>query len=366
MSWQEPAPGEREAGERSWDVVREAYHERIPVPGRRDWRPVVAVAVGAVLLAAAFTPPGHAVLGSIRDAVRGEQNAKPALFSLPVARSRLLVNTAGGVWVVQSDGSKRLLSGYREAAWSPHGLYLAALHGHELRALEPDGSVHWSIARAGVASPRWSNEGTGDERIAYFAGSMLRIVGGDGRGDRVLARRVARVVPAWRPRTHVLAYVNGAGSVVVRSADSGAVQWTRSVDRPPRALEWSGDGRLLLVRSVNSLELFGYRGTAPVTLPLAGAGPVVDAAFRSLTHEVTFIQRSANESVVVTGDRQLFRGAGAITKIAWSPDGRWLLLDWPSANQWLFVRGSVHRLRAVSNIRANFGEEPSLAGWCCP
>ena len=29
--WQEPAPGEREAADRSWQVVRSAYEERIPV-----------------------------------------------------------------------------------------------------------------------------------------------------------------------------------------------------------------------------------------------------------------------------------------------------------------------------------------------
>lgn len=361
MSWQEPAPGEREAGERSWDVVREAYDERIRLPRRRDWRPVVAVAVGTVVLAAAFTPPGMAVLDSIRDAVRGAENAKPALFSLP-ASGRLLVNSTEGAWVVQPDGSKRLLSGYREASWSPRGLFLAALHGHELRALEPDGDVHWSIARAGLASPRWSNKGTGDERIAYFAGSTLRVIGGDGRGDRVLARSVARIPPAWRPRTHVVAYASSGGNVVVRSADSGAVLWSRSVGERPDELEWSGDGRALLVRAPRSVTVFRHTGSGRVT----SAERVVAAAFRPLSHEVTVIRRTPTESVVVSGGRQIFRGAGAITEAVWSPDARWLLLDWTSANQWLFVRGPARRLRAVSNIRASFGEEPSLAGWCCP
>ena len=36
----------------------------------------------------------------------------------------------------------------------------------------------------------------------------------------------------------------------------------------------------------------------------------------------------------------------------WSPNGRWLLLDWPSADQWLFVSGS--HVRAVSNIEQEF------------
>src|SRR5205823_7269551 len=104
-----------------------------------------------------FSTPGRAVLGSLKDAVRGEKNAKPALFSLPTS-GQLLVASDRGVWVVQSDGSKRLLRRYRDPSWSPHGIYLAALRGHELRALEPDGAVHWSLARPGrLASPRWSD-----------------------------------------------------------------------------------------------------------------------------------------------------------------------------------------------------------------
>src|SRR3954447_6450598 len=227
--WQTPVRGERESEERSWQVVRAAYHERAPSPQQRRWRPAfVAVSiagVAALLVAGILSPTGQAVFGSLSDAVRGEKNAKSALVALPTKGSRLLVNSAEGAWVVQSDGSKRLLEGYRDASWSPHGLYLAAVHGDELRALEPDGDVHWSIGRTGLATPRWSNEGHGDERVAYLAGTTLRVVGGDGRGDHAFDRHVAPVVPAWRPRTHVLAYVDKERRLVVRSADSGATQW---------------------------------------------------------------------------------------------------------------------------------------------
>jgi len=90
---------------------------------------------------------------------------------------------------------------------------------------------------------------------------------------------------------------------------------------------------------------------------------------------VAFVQRTARQSVVwlsrnveadATSVRRLFAGAGAVKGLAWSPDARWLLLDWVSANQWLFVRGPVRRLRAVSNIRAAFGPDAALGSWCCP
>ena len=94
--WDDPAPGEREAADRSWDVVRDAYEERIQratetrLASDRDCRRRRCRLAGAV------TPAGHAVFGSLRDAVRGERNAAPALFSLPTPHSRLLVNSADG------------------------------------------------------------------------------------------------------------------------------------------------------------------------------------------------------------------------------------------------------------------------------
>jgi len=47
--WRDPAPDERAAQERSWEVVRHAYEERLPAPRKRDWRPIVAVAIGVVV-----------------------------------------------------------------------------------------------------------------------------------------------------------------------------------------------------------------------------------------------------------------------------------------------------------------------------
>jgi hypothetical protein len=374
--WHDPAPGEHEAGERAWDVVRRAYEERLPAPRRRRRRPLLAVAAGVAILAAALSPPGLAVWGSLRDAVRGSTSAKPALFSLPVPRSRLLVNSAEGAWVVQNDGSKRLLDGYREASWSPHGLYLAAVHGDEVRALEPNGDIHWSIGRAGAASPQWSDKGNGDERVAYLAGATLRVVGGDGRGDRALARHVAAVTPAWQPRTHVVAYVTGGGRVVVRDVDSGALRWTAAPPQRPQGLEWSGDGRYLLARGASSLTVYGAGGT-PRLMPLGpGAGPVVDAAFQPGSDAVAFVQHAGNRSVVWfyprlrpdgTSARRVISVAGVFDRIAWSPDARWLLLSWNSADEWLFIRSAaVRKVVPVAGIADAFGPAAVPAGWCCP
>jgi hypothetical protein len=368
--WREPAPGEREAGERSWEVVQAAFAEREPVAKRRSAKPFVAVAIAAAVVAAALSPPGLAVLDSIRDAVRGEENAKPALFSLPSARTRLLVNSAQGAWVVQSDGSKRLLAGYREAVWSPHGLFIAAVHGHELRAIEPNGEIHWSVGRPGeIRTPRWSFDGF---RIAYFAGGALRVVNGDGTRDHALGRAARPGVAAWQPNTHALAYVNRAGNIEVANVDRPnrfAVIRTRLA---PRQLHWTSDGRSLVAVGVNTVAVFRQRGGQLMRLN-RGAARLVAASVSYDGKRVAFVEtQRGRSSLQLTGAagglvREIFRGAGNFSNVLWAPDDRWLLLDWGSADQWLFIRSvAVKKIVAVSNIRANFGPEASLAGWCCP
>ena len=380
MRWDVPAPGEREAGSRTWEVVRAAWAEqpRRTQPGSsRRWA-LLAVAAGAVVVAAALSSPGRAVLRSLQHAVRGEKNAKPALYSLPTGGALLVVSDRGA-WVVQRDGSKRLLRGYRDASWSPHGVYLAAVHGNELRALEPDGALHWSIARPGrLAAPRWSDATPPCCRIAYLAGRTLRVVNGDGTDDHLLAARVARVAPAWRPHTHVLAYVDRSGAVHVVEADSGRLLRTIRAAQRPTALQWSSDGRTLLVRGPHTLELFGpgRRHLEPLG---PGAEQVIDAALSPNGRDVAFIQQAPirdGTRSFLWRDAQLgpdhvratavFAGAGRFADVEWSPDGRWLLLNWPSADQWLFIRSAtVRKVRAVSNIRSSFGPNARLAGWCC-
>src|SRR5947207_1258904 len=51
-----------------------------------------------------------------------------------------------------------------------------------------------------------------DTRILYFARGHLRIVGGDGRGDRSLALEIAALV-AWRPDVLEFAEVSRLGGV---------------------------------------------------------------------------------------------------------------------------------------------------------
>jgi hypothetical protein len=137
-------------------VVRSAFAEYEPPPAAR--RPLglvagIATVAVVVLIVAAVSPAGRALVRSVRSAV-GIEHAEPALVALPAA-GRLLVDSDAGSWIVQADGSKRLLGRYAAASWSPHGLFEVVARGHELAALDPKGNVRWSIERDGlVRDPR--------------------------------------------------------------------------------------------------------------------------------------------------------------------------------------------------------------------
>ena len=310
-------PEDTEARERSWRVLETAFHEREPVEQRRKMvRPVLVTAVVAALLAAVLSPPGRAVLDEIRETV-GVERAQPALFSLP-APGRLLVTSDAGVWVVREDGSKRLLGPYREASWSPFGRFVVAAHENELAALEPDGEVRWTLARPGVRSPQWAGTET-DTRIAYVDDTGLRVVAGDGTDDRLLVPGY-RGPLAWRPGSgFVLAYADRPGCVTLYDVAAG------------RVVARSDPGR---VEAGTPLGVVRRRGAA---------------------------------SELVSGGRVAFRTPGRLAGVSASPDGRWLMVGWPAADQWVFVRTDGSGLRAVANVSGQFRSRsfPHVEGWCC-
>ena len=267
-------PDELEAQRRTWSVVRGAYAEREPAPrqGRR-LRLLVAFAVLAALVAAALSPPGRSVGGWIRDRVAGEEATEPALVRLPSA-GRLLVVSAQGPWLVRPDGSKRPLGNYEGASFSPNALFLVATQERQVVALEPDGDVRWTVTRpTPVADARWAP--TPGFRVAYREGATLRVVGGDGKGDRLRADNIAPVPPAWRPgegRT-VLAYASSDGRVHVVE-DDGEELWAVDPRAAPEQLVWSDDAGLLLVVTAGRRHpLYTRRRQAGRARPRDAGGP---------------------------------------------------------------------------------------------
>jgi hypothetical protein len=347
------APEESRAQARTWDVVAAAFAEREPVrPTRRvPVRPLLALVVVGALTGVAFTSPGHAVLTSVRKAV-GIEHARRALYSLPT-QGRLLV----GPWVVDADGSTRRLGAYDETSWSPFGRFVVATRGDTLYALASDGTVRWTLGRPVVRLPRWSGTRV-DTRIAYFSGQRLRVVAGNGTGDREVGPAMGggSVPPAWRPggAPFTLAYADVRGRVWVFEPDTGKLLFRTHAGPMPLKLAWSPDGSRLLVLRAHAADLYDTRGRRTAR----AAGRFVDAAF--VGRRLALLSPHA----VTLDGRTLFRTTGTLRQVVPSPDGRWLLLTWPQADQWLFVRTSGRpRVTADANIAEQLGGAFSVAGW---
>jgi dipeptidyl aminopeptidase/acylaminoacyl peptidase len=379
--------GRAQAEQRALPVVRRAFSQsRGADSPHRIRRPLVALAAAVAACAiavAAVTSPGAAVADWVRDNIIGTPGVKKSAPALTHLRGggRLIVSSRQGVWVVSADGSRRLLRGYSGATWSPRGLYIGAWRGHQLFAVEPGGRVHWSLARRGaIRAADWSPDGF---RIAYISGRSLRVVAGDGTGDRLVRARVARVAPAWRPQApHLLALASRARVVDVVATDAHALAWRHHVPQAASALAWSPDGRLLAVAGRTSVTVLDgatgrvrHRIAAPpgyaiAALAFAHAGSRLAVSLDSRGGRAQAI--TVDLSTRRPQSRRLFAGAGRFSQLQWSPDGRWILISWPAADQWLFLRSArVSAVSAVSDIAGQFDPGgrsprfPALAGWCC-
>jgi len=392
------APGEDAALERAILTAEATAKDRGPVAPPR--RRVVAGAIAALGALAAgllvLTPAGAEVTDWVEGVVRDDSPpAKPALTELP-AGGPLLVTSPGGAWVVAADGSRRRLGPYADATWSPSGLYAAVTRGRQLSAVEPDGTVRWTISRPQpVSDPRWAPSGY---RIAFRDGEGIGIVAGDGTG----ARRFdgAGPPPSWRPpaadtdaRTepNVLTY---SESRVVRTVDvdTGEELWRSRTLRRPRMIEWAGPDRLVAADTDN-VRVYDRDGTLLETIPSL-PGTTIGAVTASPDGErVAIVMRDEKVTLETTSRlylariaghgigeprRTVFSGFGEFGKPAFSPTGDWILLPWTDTDQWLFISPSedrklLRRVIAVGDIARQFDPSgtglpraPEVEGWCCP
>jgi hypothetical protein len=356
-------PGEHDARVRTWDVVRTAYAEREPEPRRvRFVRPLLAAAVVAALVAAALSPPGRAVVDSVRKAI-GVESADEALFSLP-APGRVLVHSGSGIWVASADGSKRRLGDYEAASWSPFGRFVVATRNDELAALTPNGEVRWKLSRPRVRNAAWGGS-RADTRIAYVTDSRLHVVGGDGRGDRETggATSPAFTAPAWRPQhAFELSYIDTRGHVYTFGVERPGANWRSAAIRDARRIVWTPRGdRLLVVGHDRLVWLRGSDGAMRVQ-PLRGA---VDAAFAP-DGRLALLRRVGSRSELVVDGKLRFSGTGSFEGVTWSPDGRFVLVAWDEPDQWLLF--APRRVRAIANVSRQFESRtfPRIEGWGPP
>jgi hypothetical protein len=368
-------PDEDGARERAKRVVLAGFERRAPSPRRSRLRlslaPSLAAAAVALVLVS-FTSPGQAVIDSVRDSlgrVEVREAKRPALDRLPAPGS-LLVRSPEGMWVVRGDGSKRLLGPYLDATWSPFGRFVGVTRANALLAVEPGGRVHWSLSRPRVSRPRWAPSGF---RVAYVSGRDVRVVAGDGTGDRLVRRGVAA---EWRPGggsvqavggqkvlagVNVLAVARPDGRIETTDVDTRRTLWvSRPLRGRVRAMSWSSGGRVLVAtaRGVSVLDDVG-RVTRTIA---AGQGAVlVHAAFAPGGERIAIVRRRGPVSELVFanarggGERLRFAGSGTLGDVVWSPDGKWVLVGWPDADQFLFLPASGRRdLQAATGVAREF------------
>jgi hypothetical protein len=280
------------------------------------------------------------------------------------------VTSAGAAWIVAADGDRRRLGAWSGAAWSPRGLFVVAWRGRRLAALDPHGRTRWSlVAPRPITGAVWSPSGY---RIAYRSGQDLRVVAGDGTGDRLLDAGTFRPM-AWRPGPlHVLAYSSGSHVDVV-NVDTRVRLARIRLPRVTPEVAWSGDGRHIYVNLHRSIAVYDGRGrrTARIRMPRDQA---VTTFAPARTGGLLAVARHAGgvSEVALVGPRArprvLFRGDGRFTRLVFSPNGRWLLVAWPAADQWIYLRpgaAGAARVLTVPAVTRRFRGPgfPQIGGW---
>jgi hypothetical protein len=366
------------AEERAWRVVAAAAEAGIAAPARRRQRGkrAIQIAVAIGLIAALVSPAGASVRHWVADRIEPAKapHAAPVLAALP-GHASLLVDSPQGPWVVDPNGSKRLLGNWAAASWSPHGRFAVVTKGHEIAAVTPSGEVRWALSRPGtVRDARWN--GPDGERIAYLEGRKLRAVDGDGTGDRPLVDHVAPVAPAWQPGPdHVVAYATPKGAVVGVGADTDRKVFEADGHGPVRTLQWAGTH--LFVTRADRVEALDQKGRPTWTWTPPPGTSITSTAPAPEGRRVAVVLRAGRSGRVLLvsragAPRTVFVGPGRFAAPRWSPDGSWLLLPWESADQWLFLRpgGSLAKLHAVDHVAAQFAPGdpnaarfPAVVGW---
>ena len=162
------------------------------------------------------------------------------------------------------------------------------------------------------------------------------------------------------------------------AVDSGRELWrTRPLRGGVTELAWSPDGSRLLVATAGPWLLLGRDGLLLSRRSLPAGFVADDFAWSPDGRRVAVVRRNERRSeVVLVGPRgrarPLFTGSGRFGSVAFSPDGRRLLVPWPGADQWLFLSTAPGgRIAAVANIGRQFaagprgGPFPDAVEWCC-
>ena len=182
---------------------------------------------------------------------------------------------------------------------------------------------------------------------------------------------------AWLPQGEdELAVSDRRGRVKTVSAVTGRILWTSSAGERPTTLSWSRDGRRLAAVGPRLARVLDRRGRTIARLRPHRRARFAGGAYSPRSAVLALVEHRAGGSAVYQSsdprDRTMYASAAPQTDLTCSPDGRWLLVGSPAADQWLFLRGRLpHRVVAISDVAGQFDPAgsgvaiPRVAGWCC-
>ena len=379
-----PLPGERDARERGWSVIcGRLRRRRSGLVPPRALRPLALARGrrrcpgGARPWPSARPEPAWAT-GSSSASTRAPDTATPAFAGLPAAAGVLLWARGGSLGRPPGRLVSAAWAPSREAGWSPRGKFVIGVRGRRLVAVDPDRRrcAGPSRARGRCTHPAWS--GGDGYRVAYLEGDdAARRRGETARATGCSGGRRRRSRPPGGPGGRwVLSYAGAGGLIETVDVDTGrralgapyrAQAGLRAGLDPGRRGGWWRSSRTACGSTTAAGApwppgpLPRARGRSP-SIPAAGGRRSRRAGGAAPRFSACPCERSG-------AARSLFDGFGRVDGLAWSPDGRRLLLAWRDADQWLLLGPRRQVQRALARSAASWAPgraSPRIAGWCCP
>jgi TolB protein len=278
----------------------------------------------------------------------------------------VVVDGAGGLFTIASDGSDRVLlrgpdpnAGIQFPAWSPDGTRIAAIGGPSIGSDGLEGAVHVLDAppAGGPATPRpgserdrivypasrsypiyvyWSPDGT---RIAFLTGETdtlaLRVVPADGSSRSEAVRSGQPMYWAWVDGTRLLVHAGGStpeafvGEVALDGSVASQVA-TATGDFQAPAVSGDGTERGYVTQDSqgrDSVVIANRTGAVLASAPIAGASSLAwrpglpELAYTAPLHD-NGLPYGPLEVLDARSGRTRELLDGAVIAWFWSPDGR--------------------------------------------
>jgi hypothetical protein len=247
---------------------------------------------------------------------------------------------------------------------SPDGKHILFARGGAIWTMRPDGQSQRLLVAHGI-EPAWAPD---SRRFAYLSVTAqnnrlgIRVVGVDGKNNRLLVKGPDVSAPAWSRDGRRLAFGRAGSLIVLHSRVTRTI--VKGLGTDIERMSWSADGRWLAVDYADPSRGFGFevvRSSGRSRRDLQGVR-YGSAAWAPTRAELAYVESGASPGSgrftllnPATGRvRRLAPAPSYVNALAWSPDGGALAfssgtylsedLTATSALGVVTVKGRVHAL----------------------